>query len=413
MNMLVTSLNRRSFLKAAGATVALPLLESVGGPAAAAAVAQPPRRMIAILACLGLIPEYFFPEKAGRDYESTPYLDILKDHRDSFTIFSGLSHPDVLTGHYAETAFLTGAPNPGRPNFKNSISLDQYAVEKLKPATRFPYLTLGTVYGSASINRNGLTIPSETSPSKLFTKLFVKNTATEAKRQIQNLKDGHSILDTVLEAAKRLDQQVSSTDRERLEQYFNAVRDVEKRLVEDEEWVHRPKPEVAATPPKDPPPTDFNGRLRLMLDIAHLAFQTDQTRLITLKMDLLFSYHDTSHHNNIEKVKAQCQAYEIDELKVLRDFFTKLRNSKEGGATLLDRTMVLYGSNMGNASSHSSINLPIILAGGGFKHGQHVAFDRKNNVPLCKLYVSMLQRLGIETDRFSSGKGRIDGLAFA
>src|SRR3954462_5346307 len=137
------NLDRRKFLKAVGVTMALPLLESFA-PAARAASAEAPRRMIAICNALGPCPDYFFPEKAGRDYELTPSLEVFKDFRDSFTIFSGLSHPGVNGAHKAEACFLTSAPAPTSPGFHNSISLDQFAVEKLRPSTRFPYLALAT-----------------------------------------------------------------------------------------------------------------------------------------------------------------------------------------------------------------------------------------------------------------------------
>src|SRR5947207_8984193 len=175
--MTSPTLNRRKFLKAAGLTVALPLLESFA-PAASAASAKAPRRMIAICNALGPYPDYFFPEKAGRDYELTPYLEILKDFRDSFTIFSGVSHPGVngAGAHLAEACFLTAAPGPSSPGFRNSISLDQYAVEKLKPSTRFPYLALSTSSTlsniSLSYTQAGVKIPPSDSPKALLTKMF-------------------------------------------------------------------------------------------------------------------------------------------------------------------------------------------------------------------------------------------------
>ena len=219
--MTSSTLNRRRFLKAAGLTVALPLLESFA-PAASAASAQAPRRMIAICNALGPYPDYFFPEKAGRDYELTPYLEVLKDFRDSFTVISGLSHPGVNGAHKAEACFLTSAPAPTSPSFHNSISLDQYAVEKLKPSTRFPYLAVATSSASSTVSLSytgaGVKIPPDESPKALFTKMFVNSTPEETKREVSRLKDGHSILDTVLVQAKRLQGQVSAADSRRLDQ---------------------------------------------------------------------------------------------------------------------------------------------------------------------------------------------------
>lgn len=413
--MTSSTLNRRRFLKAAGLTVALPLLESFA-PAASAASAQAPRRMIAICNALGPYPDYFFPEKAGRGYALTPYLEVLKDFRDSFTVFSGLSHPGVNGAHKAEACFLTSAPAPTSPSFRNTISLDQYAVEKLKPSTRFPYLALATSSaGFANINLSytqaGVKIPPYESPKALFTKMFVNNSPEEVKREVNRLKDGHSVLDTVLVQAKRLQGEVSAADRERLDQYFTSLREVEQGLVQAEEWTKQPKPKVSVPPFEDiRNKEDFHARLELLLRLAVLALQTDSTRLITVKIDLTGDYHNRSHHGLNPENLAKLREIETKELMILRDFVAQLQKSQESEGTLLDRSMVLFGSNLGNANMHTTNNLPILLFGGGFKHGNHLAFDRKNNTPLCQLYVSMLQRLGIETNKFGSGTGTLKGL---
>jgi hypothetical protein len=411
---------RRAFLRAAGVGLALPLLESV----AWGAPAQAPRRMIGICAALGLCPDYLFPTKSGRDYALTPYLSVLKDHREALTVCSGLSHPDVNAGHESESCFLTAAPRPGQAGFRNSISLDQLAVEKLKPDTRFSSLALSTQGTSVSVNRGGVVIPPETRPSVVFARLFLQGRRDEVEREVNRLKDRRSILDAVRGQARQLEKRVSQSDRERLDQYFTAVREVEQGLVRAQAWSKRPKPRVSAAPPRDiPNAADIIGRTRLMLDLAQLAFQTDSTRFITLKIDVIgvvppiagvsLDHHNLSHHGKDPSKLKQLQLVETQQLTALRDFLGKLKQSKEGGETLLDRTMVLYGSNLGNASSHDTKNLPILLAGGGFKHGQHLAFDRKNNTALGKLYVSMLQRLGAEVDRFVSASGRLDGLEMA
>jgi hypothetical protein len=411
---------RRTFLRAAGVSLALPLLESVGS-FVGGAPAEAPRRMIAICAGLGLCPDYLFPSKSGRDYELTPYLTVLKDHRDLLTVCSGLSHPDVNGGHDAEVCFLTAAKRPGQAGFRNTISLDQFAVEKLKPDTRFPSLVLSTHSGGVSFNRGGVQIPPDTRPSVLFARLFLQGKREEVAREVNRLQDRRSILDTVRGQAKELSKKVSGSDRDRLEQYFTAVREVEQGLVRAQEWSKRPKPKVSAAPPRDILSlADIIGRTRLMLDLAHLAFQTDSTRLATLRIDVMgvvppipgvsMDHHNLSHHGKDPEKLKQLRLIEIQQMTVLRDFLGKLAKTKEGSSTLLERTMVLYGSNLGNASSHDTRNLPILLAGGGFKHGAHLAFDRTNNTPLCKLYVSMLQRLGVEVDSFASGSGRLGGL---
>ncbi len=413
---------RRKFLRAAGVALALPLLD--GFAPASPAGGGTPRRMLAVCAGLGLCPDYLFPTASGRGYELTPYLRVLKDFRDSFTVCSGLSHPDVNGGHDAEVCFLTAAPGPGQAGFRNTISLDQFAVEKLKPNTRFPSLVLSTHSSSISFNRGGVQIPPDTRPSVVFARLFLEGNREEVARQVNRLKDRRSILDAVRGQARQLSRQVGAADRARLDQYFTAVREVEQGLVQAQEWSKRAKPKVSSPPLRDIPSiADIVGRTRLMLDVARLAFQTDSTRFVTLRIDVVgvvppipgvsLDHHNLSHHGKDPEKLKQLQRVELAQLAAVRDFLGQLRQAKEGGETLLDRTMVLYGSNLGNASSHDTRNLPVLFAGGGFKHGQHLAFARTNNTALCKLYVSMLQRLGVEVDRFASGSGRLAGLELA
>jgi hypothetical protein len=415
----MAGVNRRQFLQAAGVSCALPLLESLACPGFA--VPRVPRRMIAVCAGLGVYPDNFFPTEAGRSYQLTPYLGILKDYRNAFTVCSGLSHPEVGGGHAAEDSFLTAAPHPGQASFHNAISLDQLALEKLKPDTRLPALVLSTMGSSISFNRAGVQLPPCNKPSALFASLFLNGTPNDVERQVQRLKDRQSVLDAVQDQARQLQQQISSADKQRLDQYFTAVREVEERLQSAQEWAKRPKPQVAAKPPQDIANVgDVVGRTRLMLDLAALAFQTDSTRIITLKIDVVaavppidgvqFDHHNLSHHGKDPEKVRQLQLIETQQMTALRDFLAKLRQVQEGAETLLDRTIVFYGSNLGNASSHDTRNLPILIAGGGFKHGQHLAFDQTNNTPLGKLYVTMLQRLGAEVDAFGSAKGRLTGL---
>lgn len=408
---------RRQFLRTAGVALALPRLESF----AHAATVTPPRRMIAVCSCLGLVPEAFFPKEAGAGYSLSPYLEILKEHRDDFSVISGLSHPDVSGGHSTEVSFLTAAPGPGGANFRNSISLDQFVVERLKPNTRFPFLALSSYSSSLSFSPSGVQIPSETKPSAVFAKLFLNGTMKKIEQQVNRLCDDQSVLDTVLGEANRLRRKVSVPDRERLDQYFSAVREVEQRLAAAKEWTNRPKPKVSVPPPRDIANTsDTIGRTRLMFDLAHLAFETDSTRIITLKVDVMpavppiagvnLDHHNLSHHGKDPDKLAQLRLIETAQLAALRDFLAKLHASKEQGENLLNSTAVLYGSNLGNASSHDTKNLPILLAGGGFRHGKHLTFDTRNNTPLCNLYVSLLQRMGVEADRFATGRSRLNGL---
>jgi hypothetical protein len=231
-------------------------------------------------------------------------------------------------------------------------------------------------------------------------------------------------MDAVLGPAKRLQGKVSAPDKERLEQYFDAVRDVEKRLASGKEWAARPKPKVDYAAPKNPSdPNDDVIRLKLMLDLAHLALQTDSTRFITLFVGgsnsvqpipgVSQEYHSLSHHGQDPEKLEQLKIIQTQQMAAVGGFLGKLRGAKEGAETVLDRTAVLFGSAMGNASNHNCKNLPIVLAGGGFKHGQHLAFSPDSPPPLSNLYVSLLQRLGIEADKFGSSKGTLTGLEMA
>jgi hypothetical protein len=412
------NLTRRSFLRAAGVSLALPWLESL----APAAAAKPPRRLVCICTPLGLHAPYFFPEKAGKDYATTPYLEVLKDLRDDCTVISGLSHPEVGSTHDSIYSFLTGAPHPElRGGFRNTISLDQLAADHIGGETRFPSLTLSCEGFSLSWSRSGAIVPSESFPSSVFAKLFIEGRPDEVKAQAQRLRDGQSILDMVREQSKTIQSGLGAGDRDKLDEYFTSVRELEQRLARAEEWSKKPKPKVDAKPPQNATnPTDLVGKTRLMLDLIHLALQTDSSRLVTLLLlgtsgvppiaGVSLGHHDLSHHGQDPTKIEQLKTVELEEMKTFRDFLKKLKDTKEEGDSLLDRTMVFFSSNLGNASNHSAKNLPIVLAGGGFKHGQHLAFDPKSPPPLCNVYVSMLQRLGIEASKFGSSTGTLTGL---
>lgn len=412
-------LSRRTFLRATGVSLALPWLDAF-----AAAAEAPRRRMVCICTPLGLHPPFFFPEKVGKDYELTSYLQVLKDFRDDFTVISGLAHAGMNPGfaHQASASFLTGAPGAGRPGFRNAISVDQLAAEHMGGQTRFPSLALSGEGAGISCTRTGAPVPAATSPARVFARLFLAGQPDEVQAQVRRLNEGRSILDDVGDQARKLQSGVGSGDRDRLDEYLTSVRELERRLARDEAWTKKPKPKVDVPPPTDiPNAADLIGRTRLLFDLAHLALQTDSTRLITIMLagstyappiqGVTLGHHDLSHHGKDPDKLAQLQIVEVETMKTLRDLLAKLKQSKEEGATLLDRTTVFLGSNLGDGSSHSVRNLPVFVAGGGFKHGQHLAFDPHNPPPLCNLYVSMLQRLGVEVDKFGSSTGTLNGLA--
>ena len=385
------------------------MLPAFGGEASKAI----PRRMVAIETNMGILPQFFFPEKSGRDYELSPYLERLKDHRQNMTVFSGVSLPGVTGAHAAEKCFLTGTPHPERGGFRNWVSLDQFAAERIGNTTRYPSLVLAiSAEGpqTLSFTRSGAPISSERSPKKLFQTLFVQGKPSEVAANVEALQQGRSMLDFVSDEAKQLNRSLSKADQGRMDQYFTSVRDLEQRLHSSEEWEYKPKPRVEAKAPDDiDDAKEFVKKTRNMFDVMKLALETDSTRLISLFIDTTV-IHNITHHGNRPEVLAELRHHEEGQFDALNDFLKSLAASKEENDSLLDRTMVLYGTCMGSANSHSNVNLPVLLAGGGFKHGQHLAFDTKNNYPLSNLYLTMLHRLGIEANDFSTSKGTMSGL---
>jgi hypothetical protein len=409
-------MKRRTFLRNTGIALGLPMLNSMAKPAPTGV-----RRMLAICAPLGIHTPFLFPEKAGSDYEATPYLEPLQPLRKKFTILSGLRHPDVDGGHSAEESFLTGAAHPGQPSFRNTISVDQYAAERIGHHTRFGSIALSANGAGISYTRSGVRIPPEQRPSKMFERLFLEGNEKEKAEQMRRIQDGQSIMDLVRDQTKSVSRKIGREDNETLDQYFTSVRELEQRLVAAEEWAKRPKPKVDHAPPTDiEDRADFSGRMKLFYDLIFLAIQTDSTRLITFcgaggnevvsLAGVDDGWHNLSHHSkDPDKIK-KLAIIEKEEMRLFAEFMTQLESVKEGDNTLLDQTAIFMGSNLGNASSHNNSNLPVIAAGGHFQHGQHIAHNPDNPPPLCNLFVSYLQHLGIEADNFSTGKATMNGL---
>lgn len=423
-------LPRRTFLRSAGVTLGLPLLECM--TPAFAQTPPPPRRILVIANNIGVLPKYFFPQTPGRDYELSPYLSNLEDFRKDFTVFSGLSHPGVTGGHSTDNCFLTAARGAFKSGFRNSISLDQFAAEKLGQVTRFPSLNLGVNIDkgnrSLSWTRDGVLLPAEDSAPKLYERMFVQGDRESVDRLLHKLESRGSILDTLMDETKRLRSSLASGDKARLDQYVTSVREVEERLQTARAWELRPKPAANQPPPPDIQDKKlFFDKFDLMLATAQLAIESDSTRIVTLMADAFVtpvlklneeatsteSYHGLSHHGQTETKVRQLQEIDRQQMLSLKRLLASLSDKRENGDRLLDRTMVLYGSNMGDANIHDNTNLPIILAGGGFKHGQHLVFRRDNITPLCNLFVSMLQRMNVEADSFASSSGRLTGLEVA
>ncbi|MFN9430348.1 MAG: DUF1552 domain-containing protein, partial [Acidobacteriota bacterium] len=362
-------ISRRSVLRAAGVRLALPLLEAMRP--AFAATAEPPRRLLAICNNLGLLAAGFFPAAAGRGYTLSPYLQHLAAFRDDFTVFSGVSHPDVDGSHNSEVCFLTAAPHPANGGFRNTISLDQFLAEHIGVKTRFSSLTLGVNVAKAqrslSWTGGGVMIPCEDSAAAVYRKLFLQGSAAEIERQIERLRLGQSIMDAVAGQAGKLSAELDGEDRARLEQYLTGVRELERRLVLAQAWERKPKPVTAAREPIDPAdPRAYLAKVKLMYEVSRLAFETDSTRLITLFLDSVNSpaidvdgiaitdgYHNLSHHGKNDSKLKQLEAIDHMHMKHLADLLGQLR-----AASLLDSSMVLYGSNFGDANRHTTTDMP-------------------------------------------------------
>jgi len=417
-------LSRRTFLRAAGISMALPWLEAMSPALTRAANIATPRRFVSVSNDLGFHGPFLFPEQAGRDYEPTRYLKPIADMREHFTVFSGVSHPGVTRGHSADVCILTAQPNISGANFRNRISLDQLMARRLGAETRFPSLSLtasGPGSMSTSFTELGAMIAPEDSPENVFAKMFLEESPTARQENLRRMQEGKSIMDIVGADAKAMQRRLGSGDKEKLDAFFTSVRDLEKTIQANEAWANRPKPKVTATAPKFPADrNDVIGRQSAMMDVIFLALQTDSTRFITLhtgggggKIPLPGveeAYHNLSHHGQDPNKIAQLGTIEEAQMAAWGQFIRRLQKTQDGDATLLDRSMVLLTSNLGNASAHDTKNMPVVFAGGGFKHGQHLAFDRKDNYPLPNLYVSMLQRLGLPIDKFATGTTTMSGL---
>lgn len=422
-------LHRRRFLRRAGVILALPLLDSLSPRSLRAVESATPRRMLLISNNLGVLPKPFFPQTSGRDYEISPYLAPLAEFRNDFTVFSGLSHPGVVGGHSTENCFLTAARGPTKSGFRNQISLDQFAAEKLGPVTRFPTLNLGVNIDKANRSlawtRDGVLLPAEDKASALFQKMFVQGDAAAVQTQLKKLEERGSILDTLLDDTKQVRERLGRDDQSRLDQYLTSVREIEQRLHTAREWELRPKPTTTHTPPTDIQDQKlFFEKFDLMLSMAQLALESDSTRIVTLMVDAFATpsfklgdnenstsgYHDLSHHGQAADKVRQLEEADRRQMALLKKLLHNLADKRDGEGRLLDHTMVLFGSNMGDANTHDNSNLPVLLAGGGLKHGQHLAFPHDNNRPLCNLFVTMLQNMGLETEAFGSSTGTLNDI---
>ncbi len=402
--------NRRHFLRAGAATIALPALEALSAPASDTAEAQ---NFVSIGTWLGWHQNAFFPKETGRNYTMPTTLQPLSEFRDEFTIFSGLDHR-APNGHNAWSNFLCGS----RPE---TYSLDQQIADQISQKTRFTSIELtagaGEVSKSMSYTKQGVGLPMIQRPSVLYKKLFISK-ADQARTEYL-LRSGRSSLDMVLEDAMRLQKSLGGRDGDKLEEYFESFRAVEKRMGRQIETINDPVPETDyKLPGYDPITPNLQIEAEaIMYDLMTLALETGSTRVISLFLHglgqvfsfdgkaLSAGYHGLSHHGNDPVMIRDLVAIETAHMHCLAGFLKQLGEKKNtAGKSLLDDTVILLGTGMGDASRHSNANLPTLVAGGGFNHGSHIAIDSsKSDAPLLgDLYITLMQRLGIEADSFSN-----------
>ena len=421
-------MNRRRFLlRSLGTTLALPWLPSLTARAldersavqTAKGAGVGARRFVAVGNLLGFQNKQLFPSTPGSDYEKTPLLEPLWENRSQITIYRGLDH-GVKGGHFAVHSFLSGVLHSEAQNRPNgNVTIDQYLADEVGFETRFPSLTVGSeggIHGGCQIawTKSGVRVPPVSGPAELFEKLFLSDSPERQARRVQENHVQASILDSVLLEGNRLAKQVNQEDRAKLDEYLTSVRDVEKRLQLRQRWTSHPKPHA---PFEKPANRNAVEDLPLLYELIALALQTDSTRIATLEIGGDFlpqhlgikkDYHGLSHHGNDAESIASLITLELYQIQHFGKFLTRLANTADGSGSLLDSTTVLFGSGMGDANVHKNSDLPIILGGGGYRHGafREVSREAPHKVPLCNLFVDIAQRMGLSVEAFGSSTGR-------
>ena len=426
-----TQFNRRHILCGTGALIALPALESIGfrpfAVAAEKAKAAPPKRAVFLGIGFGITKETWFPDlnDTGAEYKLSEGLSPLARHKKDFTVVQGCSNQYSNEAHWGSTFWLTGANRysvPGQ-NMANSISADQVAAQQLGENTRFASMQLDSSDGSASGHGPGLSLAWDqrgkpvagfNNPLQVFHKLFSADNLPLAQRQAA-IAEKRSVLDAVLTEARRVQRGLSKTDNDKLDEYFQGIRDIETRLGKDEDWLDVPK---AKAPLAEPAP-GLKGRneIELMYNLIVAALQTDSTRVMSYRlpgqellksMDVTLSAHNISHYSPGDRMDAS-KARDKAHSELLAGLIDKLKATKEpDGSSLFDHTALAFGSNI--SSIHYLDNCPTILTGGGanLKLGQHLALPK--DTPLCNVWLTMLQGMGIQAERHGDSSGVVKEL---
>jgi hypothetical protein len=431
-----------------GAAIALPMLDAMAPRVARAATtpAKAPQRMACLYFPNGVWQDAWIPKTTGANFELSELLQPLAPWQDSLNVYSGLDKATSRTGdgHYAKTGnFLTGKlvnKTTGKDISAGGISMDQLAATHCGHLTPLPSLELGIdpvisgidsnvgytrLYGSYISWRSASSpVAREINPRFVYERLF-GNAETGGRNSRRRRENFQSILDLALEDAHHLRGNLGRDDQVKLDEYLESIRAVEKRIEfslkpDERDW----KPESPVKLPDMPEPErpgDFREHVKIMLDLMVLAFQTDSTRVQTFMFandvsgrnfsfldGVSGGHHDMSHHEKKEEKIAQYRKIVLWHTEQYAYLLNKLAIIPEGDGTLLDNSMIMFGSSMSDGNRHDPNNLPIVVAGSGagaFKTGQHVASAK--NTPLCNLYVTMLNAMGMELDAFGDSTGII------
>ena len=409
---------RRGFLKSAGIAIALPVLESLMPARAVAAAARPVKRLVCLSNNYGVYPAAFFPKAAGRDFELPETLQPLAPHREDFTVFSHLDH-GISGGHACVPTLLSGVrPYLASHYPEGNISVDQKVAEFVGAATRYPSMVLRVNDANLiSFTRTGVQVPA-LDVREMYRALFLEDSSEVKARQAERIERHASILDVVLDEARSVRKGLATRDARKLDEYLHSVRTLEKKIVQQRPWIGTPKPKTDLPEPRSGRGTEED--LESMVELIALAIQTDSTRAITLTsgfrsgdFGLKGGYHGISHHGEREyevRAKITIETHQIAQMARLIELL-KAQEDPLGEGTLFDNTMLLYGCGMATGH-HSTRDLPLLLAGGGFQLGEHRVYPEAQGqrVPAANLLLSILQNFGLEIDRFGTSTGTLSGL---
>jgi hypothetical protein len=452
MMIFKKAIPRRTFLRGMGATLALPLLDGMV-PAFASELdtaAKPATRFSVVYVPNGMVMDRWTPKTEGAAFEITPILEPLAPFRDQTTVLTGLVHkhgfplPGEGGGDHARGtgSFLTGV-HPKKtegPDIQAGISADQIAAKEFGKVTQVPSLELAIEnsaelvgetdagYSGAYINtlawRTPTTaLPMESQPRIVFERLFGDNDTTDPKARLARIREDRSLLDSVVDEVTPMMKNLGASDRTKLTQYLDAVRDIEQRIQLAEQQSSRELPVMDR--PVGIPPT-FEEHVKLMFDLQALAFQTDMTRVITFMMarekstrayreiGIADPHHPLSHHKNDPEMLSRLAVIQNYHIKLFSYFVEKLHNTPDGNGSLLDHTVILYGSSLSNSNDHLHDNLPILLVGGRSgreQGGRHIRYAKESATPVSNLLVTMLDKVGVPVDNLGDSTGKLELLS--